>query len=122
MCSAPPKFIWFLQKAAARNGFFRMDELGDDPNWSADGRKVVFHALGNAQPTKDRLRILDLASHQVTVLPGSTSVYSPRWSPDGKYIAALSTRPRPEGIRHRNAAMVGVSGKWTSGLPRVVQG
>ena len=34
--------------------------------------------------------ILDLHSHQVsTLLPGSQGIYSPRWSPDGRYIAAL---------------------------------
>jgi Tol biopolymer transport system component/DNA-binding winged helix-turn-helix (wHTH) protein len=65
-------------------------ELGDEPNWSADGHKVVFHAPGNAQPTKNPLRILDLASRKVSVLPGSAGLESPRWSPDGKYIAAMS--------------------------------
>ena len=35
------------------------------------------------------LRILDLSTHKVTVLPHSENLYSPRWSPDGRYIAAL---------------------------------
>ncbi len=36
-----------------------------------------------------KLRILDLASHQFTVVPGSAGVWSPRWSPDGRFIAGL---------------------------------
>ena len=41
------------------------------------------------------LSILDLATHQVSVVPGSTGKWSPRWSPDGRYIASLSWE-RPE--------------------------
>ena len=35
--------------------------------------------------------MLDLASGQVTQLPRSEGLYSPRWSPDGRYILALSS-------------------------------
>jgi WD40 repeat protein len=35
------------------------------------------------------IRILDLKTHRVTALPGSEQLFSPRWSPDGKYIAAI---------------------------------
>jgi Tol biopolymer transport system component/DNA-binding winged helix-turn-helix (wHTH) protein len=65
-------------------------DLQEDPNWSADGRKVVFYASRDTQPTKGELRIVDLPSHQVTPLPGSAGLWSPRWSPDGKYIVAMS--------------------------------
>ncbi len=65
-------------------------DLEEDPNWSADGRKVVFYAAHQAQPTKGELRILDLSTHQVTPLPGSNDLWSPRWALDGKYIAAMS--------------------------------
>jgi Tol biopolymer transport system component len=37
------------------------------------------------------LKILDLATHQTVVIRGSDGVYSPRWSPDGRFLAALST-------------------------------
>jgi hypothetical protein len=33
------------------------------------------------------LRVLDLASHQITPLPGSHGTFSPRWSPNGRFIA-----------------------------------
>jgi len=60
-----------------------------DPNWSADGKKVAF-ATGENSDSKSDLRILDLASRQVMTVPGSTGMFSPRWSPDGRFIAALS--------------------------------
>jgi len=60
-----------------------------DPNWSPDGSKVIFGGVsGNLSST---IRILDLATHQVSTLPDSQAFFSPRWSPDGRYIAALNS-------------------------------
>ena len=68
-----------------------------DPNWSPDGRKIAFSPVGYWGPKSENLRILDLASHQVTTVPGSFDVWSPRWSPNGRYLAALS--PEPPALR-----------------------
>jgi WD40 repeat protein len=35
------------------------------------------------------IHILEMKTRQITTLPGSQGRYSPRWSPDGRYIAAL---------------------------------
>jgi serine/threonine protein kinase/Tol biopolymer transport system component len=61
-----------------------------DPSWSPDGRKMIFASdtFGNSESS---IRILDLASHQITTLPGSAGMVSPRWSPDGQFIEADST-------------------------------
>ena len=32
---------------------------------------------------------MDLKTHQITTVPNSDGLFSPRWSPDGKYLAAL---------------------------------
>jgi serine/threonine protein kinase/Tol biopolymer transport system component len=65
------------------------DGYQTDPNWSPDGRKVVF-CKGWNQNQKSVLRILDLASRQVSTIPGSDGMFSPRWSPDGRSIIAIS--------------------------------
>ena len=36
------------------------------------------------------VRIMDLKTHAITTVPGSDGLFSPRWSPNGRYIAALS--------------------------------
>jgi Tol biopolymer transport system component len=37
------------------------------------------------------LSILDIASHKVNQIPGSVGLCPPRWSPDGRFIAALTS-------------------------------
>jgi eukaryotic-like serine/threonine-protein kinase len=58
-----------------------------DPNWSLDGDKILLS--GVPDDNKETIRVFDLNTHQVSALPGSRGLYSPRWSPDGKYIVAM---------------------------------
>jgi serine/threonine protein kinase/Tol biopolymer transport system component len=64
-----------------------------DPTWSVDGKSVVFSTaplvFDPGASTKSTIQIMDLRSRQISTLPGSEGLYSPRWSPDGRYIAAL---------------------------------
>jgi Tol biopolymer transport system component len=59
-----------------------------DANWSADGAKMLFADVYGA-PTM-QIRLLDLKTHAVSAIPGSEGLFSPRWSPDGRYIVALT--------------------------------
>lgn len=59
-----------------------------DPNWSPDGTKIVFG--GESNDSSSAVRILDLGSGKVSTVPASDGAFSPRWSPDGRYIAAFS--------------------------------
>jgi eukaryotic-like serine/threonine-protein kinase len=59
-----------------------------DPNWSPDGSKIVF--AGESNDPSSAIHVLDVASRRVSNLPGSQGLYSPRWSPDGRYVSAFS--------------------------------
>ena len=63
-----------------------------DAQWAADGNRIVF-ANGPANPSSN-VYILDLATNKSSLLPGSTGLYSPRWSPNGRYIAAMNSDSR----------------------------
>jgi Tol biopolymer transport system component/DNA-binding winged helix-turn-helix (wHTH) protein len=62
-----------------------------DPGWSADGLSMVFGRLpdrmDNGQPKA--IYLLNLQTRKMTEIPGSTGLFSPRLSPDGRYIAAI---------------------------------
>jgi eukaryotic-like serine/threonine-protein kinase len=64
------------------------DSAEGDPGWSTDGTRLVFSRLPDVANASD-VRILDLNTRQVTILPGSSGLFSPRWSHNGRYIAAL---------------------------------
>jgi serine/threonine protein kinase len=62
-----------------------------DVDWSADGKQLVFGRMVELASTEAiNIQVVDLATGQVSVLPGSENLFSPRWSPDGRYIAALT--------------------------------
>ena len=62
-----------------------------DPNWSPDGSSLVF---GSFDLPNTPISILDLKTSRVSTLHGSIGLFSPRWSPDGRYICAI-TSERP---------------------------
>jgi eukaryotic-like serine/threonine-protein kinase len=60
-----------------------------DPYWSPDGSSILFGSLYGSSSAG--IRILNLKTHQVTTLPDSQQLFSPRWSPDGRFIAAIQS-------------------------------
>jgi Tol biopolymer transport system component/DNA-binding winged helix-turn-helix (wHTH) protein len=62
----------------------------NDQTWSPDGRFIAYDYKNEAD-TIAEVRILDLQTQKSTTVPGSTGFWSPRWSPNGKYLAALGT-------------------------------
>ncbi len=64
-----------------------------DPTWMPKGDAIVFAGMpwleygASAGPN---IHIADLKTSEITDVPGSENLFSPRCSPDGRYIAALS--------------------------------
>jgi len=60
-----------------------------DANWSADGSKLMFGDYSHDSAGLS-IRLLDFKTHKIETIPGSQGLFSPRWSPDGRYVAAIS--------------------------------
>jgi Tol biopolymer transport system component len=68
------------------------------PTWSRDGKFLVFgDVLHGRHASEMAIHLLDLRNHHVSTLPGSNGLWTPRWSPDGRYIAALALGDEAKG-------------------------
>jgi Tol biopolymer transport system component/DNA-binding winged helix-turn-helix (wHTH) protein len=61
-----------------------------DPTWTPDGKSIIFSRAPAGERPGQAIYRLDLNGGNLTLIPGSNSLYSPRISPDGRYIAALT--------------------------------
>jgi len=62
------------------------------PSWSPDGNSLAFGRLPWREDTNAiaAIAVVNLKTRQSSILPGSEGFYSPQWSPDGRYMQALT--------------------------------
>jgi len=63
-------------------------------DWRTDGRQIVLDVQDTATGGESTIRILDLESGSVSTIAGSEGLIEPRWSADGRYIAALNPKKK----------------------------
>ena len=63
-------------------------------DWRTDGRQIVLDVQDTESGKEPNIRILDLESGVLTDLPASDGLIEPRWSSDGRYIAALDPKQK----------------------------
>jgi len=61
-----------------------------DATWSPDGARLAFGRLSRDHSGTNDIQFVDLKTRQTSVLPGSQGLFSPRWSPDGRYLSAVT--------------------------------
>lgn len=88
---------WAIYTISASGGplhlVYHEDRSQADPGWSPDGQQIVFGRLPDlmAEASMPKaIYIYDLATQHLSEVPDSQGYFSPRWSPDGRYLAALS--------------------------------
>ena len=90
-----PGKLWQILLVRAEGGAPERLLTGDvnqaDPNWSPDGNSLLFgpRVQAGVDARSLAIHILDLRTRQVSTLPGSQGLFSPRWSPDGRYVVAM---------------------------------
>ncbi|HEX7288569.1 MAG TPA: hypothetical protein VF532_20460 [Candidatus Angelobacter sp.] len=99
---------------------------GDDnqggPSWSPDGKTIVYGNVFCELTQNCWIRRLNLATRTTETVPGSNGFRTARWSPDGKYIAALRFQARElmlfdlkkRNWRMRAKSVAGDNIYWTS--------
>ncbi len=80
-----------------------------DPAFSPDGARIVFSTGEPSGQRNSEIRTMDVATKQITTVPGSNGMFSPRWSPDGRYLAALDFEERSKTMRIFDFQ----TGKWS---------
>ncbi|MDE1163000.1 MAG: winged helix-turn-helix domain-containing protein [Acidobacteriaceae bacterium] len=68
-----------------------------DPSWSNDGTTIAFGRLNDTlgkENAERGINLLHLDTGKTEPLPNSQGLFSPRWSPDGHYLAALTLDQR----------------------------
>ena len=107
-----PGKLWRLYEMDADGGNLHplLDEQRNeaDPSWTPNSDAIVFGRPPDIMAERSQekaIYLLDLKSGTFQTLPGSNDLFSPRCSPDGRYIAALPLGQRSLMILDRTSGV-----------------
>jgi eukaryotic-like serine/threonine-protein kinase len=84
-----PQSIYLIPAEGGQPEQVTKDQYNEvDVGWSPEGDQLIFGMPSSAAGTA--IHMLNLNTHERLTLPGSEGLFSPRWSPDGQYVAALT--------------------------------
>jgi serine/threonine protein kinase/Tol biopolymer transport system component len=89
----PSKIYTVAASGGSPEPITSLDTNAVSPDWSPQGDAIIYGGFeGSVTPDFSRqpLRIVYLKSQQASAVPGSEGLMCPRWSPDGRYIAAAT--------------------------------
>lgn len=90
---------WRIYVVSREGGTPREASSGEEnqgaPTWSADGKWLAYGNVGCQASSDCAVHRIELASGKIDTVPDSGGLRTARWSPDGRYIAAL------QGDRHQ---------------------
>jgi Tol biopolymer transport system component/DNA-binding winged helix-turn-helix (wHTH) protein len=69
------------------------DRAEADPDWAPDGQSLMFGRPANylaESSVPKAIHLLDLRTREMSKVPGSDGLFAPRWSPGGRYVAAMT--------------------------------
>lgn len=87
---------WHIYSISAEGGDPQQLTSGDtndeDATWSPDGGQMAFgwFAQDARASKKNAIHLLDVKTRAISDVPGSAGLFSPRWSPDGRYLLAIT--------------------------------
>ena len=85
--------IWVVSRDGPNLTQLTDDQSGEgDPAWSPDGKILAFGRAPNdwQRPGQASIKLFDFRTRELSALPASQGIWAPRWSPNGRYIVALS--------------------------------
>ena len=112
------KSTWLPQTAAGPRSSRQGIIYETDANRSPDQNSLVFGGvpwLEGGAAGSAVIHMLDLKTREVSILSGSEGLYSPHWSPDGRFVLFAET----DAVRLQHS-QVGRIGKQSCGLPELV--
>jgi len=68
-------------------------ELEGFPSWTPDDKSVAFSYYNPENPHNEGIHVVDVASGKISIMPDTQGSTLPSWSPDGKYLVAMTQQP-----------------------------
>ena len=87
------KVYTISEQGGASEAVTNDDRNAADPSWSPDGLSLVYGRepdLMGKESGPRNLQVVTLKTRHTEAVPDSEGFFSPRWSPDGRWILALS--------------------------------